>query len=683
MRAHLCAWLRRASCIAALAAMPAWPQAPAANYQGLWWASPAASESGWGINLAHQGDTIFASWFTYDSTGKGWWLVMTAPRTANATYAGTLYQTRGPAFSSVPFNPSSVTPSPVGTGTLTFSDANSGSFDYTVDGIHQTKAITREVFGTLPTCGFGALADLTKATNYQDLWWASPAGSESGWGINLTHEGNTLFGSWFTYDVDGSPLWLVVTALQGAPGTFSGTLYRTTGPAFSATPFDPAHVNATPVGTATFAFANGNSGTFSYTITGVGSATVTQAKPIVREVFAAPGTACIPPGGGPPAIKSFSVGSDEALAWPNSLANIPDEHTTFIPPATPSGPYLVFAASKVTGGTGGAVVLQTTDLVSFSFVPGYNHQVMAPPVDITQCNAAYANEFDENYAAPGSVVQDPTLPAGNLMMFYEAENHCPAGVNQQPYYATVGFARSSDNGKTWPAPANAVMGGPDRHPILKSVNPQPATGGYTAMGNAIPSAFVDTNALGERYVYVVYGFNSGGFTPAADGLMRVARAKLGENPLTFLKWYNGSFSQPGIGGLDSGVMPSSGCSPNARQAMAEINYNDDLQLYLMVFVCESGPASARVAAWYYSTATSLDLQNWTAPQPIANSQFPLTTPCSAGGTGQQFDGFYPSFMSPGAAAGHTRLTGKVFYQNGCDTGARAFTSRPFTITTGP
>src|SRR5262249_5295456 len=37
--------------------------AASVNYQGLWWAAPAASESGWGINLAHQGDTIFASWF--------------------------------------------------------------------------------------------------------------------------------------------------------------------------------------------------------------------------------------------------------------------------------------------------------------------------------------------------------------------------------------------------------------------------------------------------------------------------------------------------------------------------------------------------------------------------------------------------------------------------------------------
>ncbi len=37
-------------------------------------------------------------------------------------------------------------------------------------------------------------------------------------------------------------------------------------------------------------------------------------------------------------------------------------------------------------------------------------------------------------------------------------------------------------------------------------------------------------------------------------------------------------------------------------------------------------------------------------------------------------------MSPGAAAGHTKLTGKVFFINGCDTGKRTFASRTFTIT---
>ncbi len=260
------------------------------NFQGLWWNAPGASEDGWGINFAHQGDTIFASWFTYDASGRGWWLVMTALKTATNTYTGTLYQTHGPAFNAVPFAPKFVATA-VGTGTLAFSDASNGTFAYTVNGTSQTKTITRQVFGPLPTCTYGAQPNLNAATNYQDLWWNAPAASEDGWGINFTHQGDTIFATWFTYDLDGTPLWLVVTALKTGPGTYAGTLYRTTGPAFNAVPFAPKFV-ATAVGTATFTFADGNHASFAYTITGIGPTIVTQTKQITRQLFSAAGTTC-------------------------------------------------------------------------------------------------------------------------------------------------------------------------------------------------------------------------------------------------------------------------------------------------------------------------------------------------------------------------------------------------------
>ena len=260
---------------------------PVSNFQGLWWNSPAGSESGWGINFAHQGDVIFASWFTYDSTGKALWLTMTANLVGTNQYAGTLYQTAGPAFSAVPFNPALVSVKAVGSGTLTFSDLNNGSFSYTVNGTTQTKMITRQVFGPLPTCTFGARSDLTSASNFQDLWWAAPAGAESGWGVNFTHQGNTIFATWFSYDVDGTPLWLSATASQTGVGTYSGMLYRTKGPSFDSVPFLPADVAVTAVGTLTLTFSDGNTAAFAYTVNGI-----TQSKTITRQVFRGPGTVC-------------------------------------------------------------------------------------------------------------------------------------------------------------------------------------------------------------------------------------------------------------------------------------------------------------------------------------------------------------------------------------------------------
>ena len=269
------------------------PPPPAViNYEGLWWNAPAGSESGWGINFAHQGDVIFATWFTYDLNGKAWWLSMTANKSAEGVYTGTLIETHGPGFNAVPFRPTGVTASAVGSGTLTFSDGNNGTFAYTVNGISQTKAITRQVFATPPTCTFGAQADLAHATNYQDLWWAAPAGVESGWGVNFTHQSDIIFATWFTYDFDGTPLWLSVTAPKTGPGVYAGTFYRTTGPAFNAVPFLPANVVLTPVGTLTITFASGNNASYAYTVTLTGQITVLQNKSITRQIFRTPGTVC-------------------------------------------------------------------------------------------------------------------------------------------------------------------------------------------------------------------------------------------------------------------------------------------------------------------------------------------------------------------------------------------------------
>ncbi len=122
--------------------------------QGLWWRSPAGSEAGWGLNLVQQGDILFVTWFTYGADGNGMWLLMSDARLTSAnTYAGAIYRTTGPAFNAVPFNPSLVTVTQVGTGTLAFTDADNGTFTYNVNGVSQSKPITRLVYATpVSTC---------------------------------------------------------------------------------------------------------------------------------------------------------------------------------------------------------------------------------------------------------------------------------------------------------------------------------------------------------------------------------------------------------------------------------------------------------------------------------------------------------------------------------------------------
>ncbi|HET7732129.1 MAG TPA: YncE family protein [Usitatibacter sp.] len=234
---------------------------------GLWW-NPA--ESGWGISFTQRGSIIFAAWYTYDDGGNPTWYVASDCRMANASScSGTLYQVAGPRFFGVPFNASSVVATPAGTLNVGFQGNSNATMTYSLGGQSRTVSITRQVFqpsGTAP------------ATNYTDLWW-NP--NESGWGLSVTQQFNLMFLAWYVYDNSGNPVWYVASscAVTSGGNGCSGTLFRTTGPAFG-TAFDPAQVQVVPVGSVTLTFSDGNNGMLSYVVDGVAGS-----KAITRQVF--------------------------------------------------------------------------------------------------------------------------------------------------------------------------------------------------------------------------------------------------------------------------------------------------------------------------------------------------------------------------------------------------------------
>jgi len=260
-----------------------------ANFQGLWWNT---QESGWGINFAHQGDIIFATWYTYDTRGKPWWLIAVLRKSTEGIYAGPVSTVTGPPFNAVPFppegNPGGAIETVVGNMTGTFADASHGAIAYTVNGISQVKSIVPFEFGPRPICTWGAEANLALATNFQDLWWST---QESGWGINFVHQGDTLFATWYTYDTQGKPWWLIAVLRKSIRGVYTGPVSTVTGPPFNAVPFppegSPGGATESIVGNATTTFADGNNATFTYTLAGA-----SQTKAITRLVFVAPGTVC-------------------------------------------------------------------------------------------------------------------------------------------------------------------------------------------------------------------------------------------------------------------------------------------------------------------------------------------------------------------------------------------------------
>ncbi len=159
-------------------------------------------------------------------------------------------------------------------------------------------------------------------------------------------------------------------------GVYTGALYRGTGPAFDAVPFDPTQVVATPAGTATFTFSDGNNATFAFTVDGV-----PQSKAITRQVFVPPGTIC-ESSSAPPFTLSLSA---------QSLLLVPGESRDVYVTVTPRSGYsgnVALAASGLPGG------------VSHQFLPA---SVAAGPDPVSAILRLSVSGSAPATAAPGTL----------------------------------------------------------------------------------------------------------------------------------------------------------------------------------------------------------------------------------------------------------------------------------------
>ncbi len=257
-----------------------------ANYSDIWF-NP--QESGWGINISHQANTLFAALYTYERDGTPVWLTMSAGvLQADGSYQGELFKVTGPAFNASPWPSSTVRSAQVGTMKIAFSSEANGTLTYSYDGANVTKEIQRFQYGKSSTrCNF-TIFDRSYSVNFQDMWW-TPA--EPGWGLTIAQQDTTIFSAIYNYDATGKPLWLVASsvtlAVTGNEASFTGDLFSVKGPAFNASPW--TLTTPTKVGTLKFtpdarSFAKG---TLVYTVNGV-----TVTKKIERFNFASPASEC-------------------------------------------------------------------------------------------------------------------------------------------------------------------------------------------------------------------------------------------------------------------------------------------------------------------------------------------------------------------------------------------------------
>jgi hypothetical protein len=121
------------------------------DYTDMWW-NP--NESGWGANVVQQGDTIFVIVFVYDRNRNATWFIAPEAIYQGGLFTGQLYQTTGPIYFQQPFDPASVTVTPVGQLTFNASSATAATLTYSTGGIVITKSITRQSWRTDNIAGF-------------------------------------------------------------------------------------------------------------------------------------------------------------------------------------------------------------------------------------------------------------------------------------------------------------------------------------------------------------------------------------------------------------------------------------------------------------------------------------------------------------------------------------------------
>ena len=133
------------------AAIPAFATPERIDASGLWFNQ---EESGWGISVYHQGDTLFASLFLYGPDGQPKWYTGSGlVGSRGGVYSGPLTESTGPYFGAASFDPNSVTRRTVGTMSIMLDSMGHGFVSYTIDGVSVGRPITQFTIRTVNTTG--------------------------------------------------------------------------------------------------------------------------------------------------------------------------------------------------------------------------------------------------------------------------------------------------------------------------------------------------------------------------------------------------------------------------------------------------------------------------------------------------------------------------------------------------
>jgi hypothetical protein len=353
------------------------------------------------------------------------------------------------------------------------------------------------------------------------------------------------------------------------------------------------------------------------------------------------------------AVPKFTFGPETAVSIPG-FDNIPDEQMSILKQS--DGTYRGWVGGQINGLHGRTGVFTASTL----------------PAPLSAGSLVFGprmrdvGAYDTTYAAPGSVLAYPE-GGSTLYMVYEGESNVYGGAHARgSTWATIGLAKSTDNGTTWTR--LSLDSGIIRSPEAKPANPP----GRGLHGNGVPSAII-----ADGYMYVFYTFFGDRSNPK-NAQIQEARAPLTD--LThFKKVSGGDFTADALGGDGDAILPlAQGSGNHCLRANRQpgVSKNTFLHAYLLSMVCEYGSSDGTRLGPRWAFATSTDLKTWSAPVAA-----PEPSPESVGAEGTIFD-WHATLISPDASSQQTTSqTGYIYYAKGVVTVPKSMYYRSFTIST--
>jgi len=228
-----------------------------------------------------------------------------------------------------------------------------------------------------------------------------------------------------------------------------------------------------------------------------------------------------------------------------------------------------------------------------------------------------SDDWDNGYAGISGAYQDEN---GDWYGFYHGEDvrDFPSDPISGLYgmYCAVGAVVSKDNGKTWNKLGQVLRSSKDRN-----YKPYPNSSGH---GLGTPGFVLSRD---KKYLYAYYTEISDiqqGPERSGGSYIGLARADVSQGapvPGTWKKYFNGEFSEEGLGGKDTPVINGYSFPKEFKQNYVSVFqahpvYSEDLDLYLMVFNTtvygERESKSLDKGGLYW--AWSEDAIQWSSPQ---------------------------------------------------------------------